>query len=355
MSQSILILPGDGIGPEVARAAKACLQAVAQLEGLDFTFSEAAFGGAGIDACGEPLPEETLTAAEAADAIFLGAVGGPQWDHAPKRPEQGLLGLRKALGLFANLRPVKVFKGLEHLSPLKEDRVAGADVLIVRELTGGLYFGEKREGEDEAFDGCSYSRAEVSRIAEIGFKAAQGRKGKLTSVDKANVLATSRLWRKTVNDLAGQYPDVTVDHLYVDAAAMALVTHPARFDVIVTENLFGDILSDEAAVVAGSIGLLGSASLGASGPGLFEPIHGSAPDIAGQDKANPSGAIASAAMLLRYGLNQPKAADRLEAALEAALLHEERTTDLGGTAKGSAFAQSVLAHIQKEQVMEPAQ
>ena len=225
----------------------------------------------------------------------------------------------------------------------------------MRELTGGLYFGEKREGEDEAFDGCSYSRAEVSRIAEIGFKAAQGRKGKLTSVDKANVLATSRLWRKTVNDLSSQYPDVTVDHLYVDAAAMALVTHPARFDVIVTENLFGDILSDEAAVVAGSIGLLGSASLGASGPGLFEPIHGSAPDIAGQDKANPSGAIASAAMLLRYGLNQPKAADRLEAALEAALLHEERTADLGGTAKGSAFAHSVLAHIQKAQVMEPAQ
>lgn len=347
MSQSILILPGDGIGPEVASTAKACLEAVAAMEGLEFTFSEAPFGGAGIDACGEPLPEETLKAAQEADAIFLGAVGGPQWDGGAKRPEQGLLGLRKALGLFANLRPVKVFKGLEHLSPLKEDRVAGADVLIVRELTGGMYFGEKREGDEEAFDGCSYSRTEVSRIAEIGFKAAQGRKGKLTSVDKANVLATSRLWRKTVNDLASDYRDVAVDHLYVDAAAMALVTGPTRFDVIVTENLFGDILSDEAAVVAGSIGLLGSASLGASGPGLFEPIHGSAPDIAGQDKANPSGGIASAAMLLRYGLNQPKAADRLEAALEAALLHEERTADLGGTASGSQFAEAVLRQIEK--------
>ena len=347
MSQSILILPGDGIGPEVARAAQACLEAVARLEDLDFTFSEAAFGGAGIDACGEPLPDETLEAAQAADAIFLGAVGGLQWDGGAKRPEQGLLGLRKALGLFANLRPVKVFKGLEHLSPLKEDRVAGADLLIVRELTGGMYFGEKREGDEEAFDGCAYSRVEVSRIAEIGFKAAQGRKGKLTSVDKANVLATSRLWRKTVNDLASDYPDVSVDHLYVDAAAMALVTGPTRFDVIVTENLFGDILSDEAAVVAGSIGLLGSASLGASGPGLFEPIHGSAPDIAGQDKANPSGAIASAVMLLRYGLNQPRAADRLEAALEAALLHEERTADLGGAASGSEFAEAVLRQIEK--------
>lgn len=354
MSQAILILPGDGIGPEVATAAKACLQAIAELEGLRLTFTEAPFGGAGIDACGEPLPQDTLKAAQSADAIFLGAVGGPKWDHAPKRPEQGLLGLRKALGLYANLRPVKVFKGLEHLSPLKEKRVAGADVLIVRELTGGLYFGEKREGDEEAFDGCSYSRAEVSRIAEIGFKAAQGRNGKLTSVDKANVLATSRLWRKTVKDLSGDYPDVAVDHLYVDAAAMALVTQPARFDVIVTENLFGDILSDEAAVVAGSIGLLGSASLGASGPGLFEPIHGSAPDIAGQDKANPSGAIASAAMLLRYGLNQPKAADRLEAALEAALLHEPRTADLGGTASGSAFADSVLSHIEHARVVEPA-
>lgn len=355
MSQSILILPGDGIGPEVAKAAKTCLEAIAALEGLDFTFSEAPFGGAGIDACGEPLPDETLEAAQAADAVFLGAVGGPQWDGGAQRPEQGLLGLRKALGLFANLRPVKVFKGLEHLSPLKADRVAGADVLIVRELTGGMYFGEKREGDDEAFDGCSYSRMEVSRIAEIGFKAAQGRKGKLTSVDKANVLATSRLWRQTVNDLASDYPDVSVDHLYVDAAAMALVTGPTRFDVIVTENLFGDILSDEAAVVAGSIGLLGSASLGASGPGLFEPIHGSAPDIAGQDKANPSGAIASAAMLLRYGLNKPKAADRLEAALEAALLSDERTADLGGSASGSAFADAVLRQIEKAGAFEPAE
>lgn len=355
MSHSILLLPGDGIGPEVTRAAKACLQAVADAEGLSFSFSDADFGGAGIDACGEPLPVETLVAARQADAIFLGAVGGPQWDHAPKRPEQGLLGLRKALGLFANLRPVKVYEGLEHLSPLKEERVKGADVLIVRELTGGLYFGEKREGEDNAFDGCGYARFEIERIAQIAFKAAADRKGRLTSVDKANVLATSRLWRKVVNEMARDYAGTTVDHLYVDAAAMALVTGPSRFDVILTENLFGDILSDEAAVVAGSIGLLGSASLGADGPGLFEPIHGSAPDIAGQDKANPSGAIASAAMLLRYGLGLSKAADRLEAALETALLHEERTADLGGGSGCQAFADKVVARIAEVPALEPAE
>jgi 3-isopropylmalate dehydrogenase len=318
-----------------------CLQAVASAEGLDLAFDDAPFGGAGIDACGAPLPDETLAKARLADAIFLGAVGGPAWDAAPQRPEAGLLGLRKALGLFANLRPVTVFEGLEHLSPLKEARVRGADVLIVRELTGGLYFGEKREGDREAFDGCSYTAEEVERIARVAFRAAAGRKGRLTSVDKANVLATSRLWRRTVNRLAPDYADVAVDHMYVDAAAMALVTGPARFDVILTENLFGDILSDEAAVIAGSIGLLGSASLGLSGPGLFEPIHGSAPDIAGKGIANPSGAIMSAAMLLRHGLGEPAAADRLETALQAELRDGERTADLGGAASTKAFAERV--------------
>ncbi|MEQ8406103.1 MAG: 3-isopropylmalate dehydrogenase [Oceanicaulis sp.] len=341
MTRTILMLPGDGIGPEVAAAAKLCLQAAASAHGLDLAFDEAPFGGAAIDACGAPLPEETLAKAKAADAIFLGAVGGPAWDDAPERPEKGLLGLRKALGLFANLRPVKVFEGLEHLSPLKEDRVAGADVLIVRELTGGLYFGEKREGAAEAFDGCAYTAGEVERIARVAFAAAAGRKGRLTSVDKANVLATSRLWRRTVDRLAPDFAGVSVDHMYVDAAAMALVTGPSRFDVILTENLFGDILSDEAAVIAGSIGLLGSASLGESGPGLFEPIHGSAPDIAGKGVANPAGAIMSAAMLLRHGLGEPAAADRLEAALEAELKDGDRTADLGGAASTTAFAERV--------------
>ncbi|MGJ3232597.1 MAG: 3-isopropylmalate dehydrogenase [Oceanicaulis sp.] len=341
MTRTLLMLPGDGIGPEVAAAAKLCLEAVAAAEGLDLAFDDAPFGGAGIDACGSPLPGETLAKAKAADAIFLGAVGGPKWDEAPERPEKGLLGLRKALGLFANLRPVKVFDGLEHLSPLKEERVTGADVLIVRELTGGLYFGEKREGVTEAFDGCAYTAEEVERIARIAFDAAAGRKSRLTSVDKANVLATSRLWRRTVERLRSEYADVSVDHLYVDAAAMALVTGPARFDVILTENLFGDILSDEAAVISGSIGLLGSASLGLTGPGLFEPIHGSAPDIAGRGIANPSGAIASAAMLLRHGLGETAAADRLDAALEAELRDGERPADLGGSARTMAFAEKV--------------
>ena len=345
MTHSILLLPGDGIGPEVTDAAKACMAAAAAAEGFTVSFTEAPFGGAAIDLAGTPLPEATLEKARAADAIFLGAVGGPQWDDAPERPETGLLDLRKALGLFANLRPVKVFEGLEDFSPLKLDRVAGADVLIVRELTGGLYFGEKREGADEAFDGCVYTAREVERIARIAFEAAQGRRGKLTSVDKANVLATSRLWRRTVDRVAADYPGVAVEHMYVDAAAMALVTQPARFDVILTENLFGDILSDEAAVIAGSIGLLGSASLGASGPGLFEPIHGSAPDIAGTGKANPGGAMASAAMLMRHGLNQARAADRIDTALAQTLQAGARTADLGGGDGTQAFTEAVVNQI----------
>ncbi|KAA5801014.1 3-isopropylmalate dehydrogenase [Alkalicaulis satelles] len=344
MTAHILLLPGDGIGPEVTAAARVCLEAAASRAGLSLSFDEAPFGGAGIDACGSPLPEETLQKARASDAVFLGAVGGPAWDSAPQRPEAGLLGLRKALGLFANLRPVKVMAGLEDFSPLRPERVRGADLLIVRELTGGLYFGAREEGRERASDSCVYTAEEVTRIARVAFEAARGRSGRVTSVDKANVLATSRLWRAVVEDVARDFPDVALDHQLVDSAAMALVTNPARFDVILTENLFGDILSDEAAVIAGSIGLLGSASLGADGPGLFEPIHGSAPDIAGQDKANPAGAIASAALLLRHGLKQAEAADRLEAALEAQLRAGPLTADLGGDSGCAAFAEKVAAH-----------
>jgi 3-isopropylmalate dehydrogenase len=343
--RSVLLLPGDGIGPEVTEAARQCLEAAASAEGLSIKFDEAAFGGAAIDACGTPLPDTTLETAKTADAVFLGAVGGPAWDDAPERPEKGLLGLRKALGLFANLRPVAVFPGLEDLSPLRPERAAGSDLLIVRELTGGLYFGDKREGDREAFDGCAYSAAEVERIARAAFRAAAGRRGRVTSVDKANVLATSRLWRRTVTRIGEEFPDVALEHLYVDAAAMALVTDPARFDVILTENLFGDILSDEAAVIAGSIGLLGSASLGQAGPGLFEPIHGSAPDIAGQGVANPIGAIASAAMLLRHGLKAPEAAERLEHAIAAALNAGLRTPDIGGTDGTEAMTNAVLRQL----------
>lgn len=345
MKYSVLLLPGDGIGPEVTDMARRCMEAAAAAEGFEIHFEDAPFGGAAIDATGTPLPERTLETARAVDAIFLGAVGGPRWDDAPERPEKGLLDLRKALGLYANLRPVKVFDGLEDLSPLKSDRVQGADVLIVRELTGGLYFGEKREGESEAFDACSYSAVEIERIAHMAFRAASARSGRVTSVDKANVLATSRLWRRTVDRVATDYPDVVLDHLYVDAAAMALVTEPTRFDVILTENLFGDILSDEAAVIAGSIGLLGSASLGATGPGLFEPIHGSAPDIAGSGLANPGGAIASAAMLMRHGLRQSGGADRIDAALAVALAEGVKTKDLGGSDGTVAFGAAVVDRI----------
>ncbi|TRO97311.1 3-isopropylmalate dehydrogenase [Glycocaulis profundi] len=345
-SFQICLLPGDGIGPEVTAVARQALEAVGAVHGLSFAFTEAAFGGAAIDAHADPLPAATLEAARTADAVFLGAVGGPKWDVAPKRPEAGLLGLRKALGLYANIRPVKLRPGLEDLSPLKPERAAGADLVIVRELTGGLYFGEKREGEDAAFDGCDYSAAEVERITEIAFQIAARRSGRVTSVDKANVLATSRLWRRVVTRLAAGREEIALDHVLVDAAAMALVTRPASFDVILTENLFGDILSDEASVIAGSIGLLGSASLGGDGPGLFEPIHGSAPDIAGQGVANPGGAIASAAMLLRDGLGLHEAGDALDAALDAALSDGLRTPDLGGGAKtadmGRAVAEAVL-------------
>ena len=342
---SIVLLPGDGVGPEVTRAARLVLEAVARRFGHDFAFAEHPIGGAAIDASGEPLPDATLKACLAADAVFLGAVGGPKWDGGLKRPEQGLLAIRKSMGLFANLRPAKIDEPLIDRSPLKADAVRGVDILIVRELTGGVYFGERTRTDTTASDLCTYSVEEIERVARIAFEAARGRRGKLTSVDKANVLETSRLWRETVVRLHGDYPGVTLEHQLVDSMAMKLITSPSSFDVVLTENMFGDILSDEASVLAGSIGLLGSASLGASGPGLFEPIHGSAPDIAGQDKANPIGAIRSAAMLLRYGLKLEAEAEAVEAAVGAAIAAGELTGDLGGALGTQAMAERIAARL----------
>lgn len=347
----LTILPGDGIGPEVTDAAIRVLTAVAPDAGLSLAIDRCPFGGAGIDATGNPLPEQTLKSCVSADAILLGAVGGPKYDEAARhqgapRPEQGLLGLRKELELFANLRPSKLFEGLEAASPLRRDIVADTDILIVRELTGGVYFGDHREGTDVASDIMPYSREEVDRVARVAFEAAKGRNGRLTSVDKANVLATSRLWRAVVDDVAKDYPTVTVDHVLVDAMAMHLVTKPASFDVVVTENLFGDILSDELSAIVGSIGLAPSASLGTPDtPGLFEPIHGSAPDIAGQGIANPIGTILSAAMLLRHGLKAYAAAERIETAVSTVLKQGLRTKDLGGDADTAAATSAVLAAL----------
>ncbi|MDP8914564.1 MAG: 3-isopropylmalate dehydrogenase [Pseudomonadota bacterium] len=338
---NIVVLPGDGIGPEVTAEAVKCLELLSDSCDLELTFEEHAFGGAAIDIDGEPLPERTLEACRRADAILLGAVGGPRWDNSPVRPEAGLLSLRSALGLYANLRPAHVIAGLESLSPLKASVATGADVLVVRELTGGLYFGDKSHGEESASDLCTYSRTEVERIAHVAFKAARGRRRKVTSVDKANVLATSKLWRRTVEVVALQYPDVALEHLYVDAAAMALATAPSRFDVILTENMFGDILSDQLSAIGGSIGLVASASLGESAPMMFEPIHGSAPDIAGRDVANPAGAIASAVMLVDQALGLPDEAALLAKALEQALVDGWRTADLDGEHGCAGFGDRV--------------
>jgi 3-isopropylmalate dehydrogenase len=331
----IVLLPGDGIGPEIVAAARRVLGALGEFE-----FEERLVGGCSIDAHGVALTDEVLDACRQADAVLLGAVGGPKWDttdpDAP-RPEQGLLGLRKGMGLYANLRPVRPSPALVDVSPLREERIAGTDLLVVRELTGGIYFGDSGRDGDSAHDTCEYSRGEIERIARAGFEAARrraeggDRKGRVTSVDKANVLETSRLWREVVGGLAGEYPDVELEHLLVDNAAMQLVSRPAEFDVIVTENLFGDILSDESAMLTGSLGMLPSASLGEDGtPGLFEPVHGSAPDIAGQGIANPLATFLSTAMLLRYGLGRPDEAERIEAAVDAVLEQGLRTADLAG-------------------------
>ena len=338
----IVALPGDGIGPEVMAAARTVLGELG-----DFEVTEAPVGGASIDRFGEALTDEVLGACREADAVLLGAVGGPQWDTtdpiAP-RPEQGLLGLRKGLELFANLRPVRPIPALLEASPLRRERIERTDLLVVRELTGGIYFGERGRAEDgeSAFDTCVYSRGEIERIAGVAFSFARR---KVTSVDKANVLETSRLWREVVEEMAAGHPDIPLEHLLVDNAAMQLVSRPADFDVILTENMFGDILSDEAAMITGSIGMLPSASVGAGGPGLFEPVHGSAPDIAGTGRANPLAMIGSVAMMLRYGLTMEREAAALDRAVDAALEGGLRTHDLGGGASTEEATRAVLAAL----------
>ena len=331
----IAILPGDGIGPEIVAEAVALLDAL-RADGLRVDTETAPIGGAGYEAAGQPLPAGTLALAERADAILMGAVGGPRFDTLPRalRPEQGLLAIRKALGLFANLRPALLYPELAEASTLKPEVVAGLDVLIVRELTGDIYFGQPRgrrtnaAGEAEGFDTMHYAEGEIRRIARVGFEAARRRSKRLTSVDKANVLDTSILWREVVGAMAPEYPDVALSHMYVDNAAMQLVKSPKSFDVIVTGNLFGDILSDEASMLAGSIGMLPSASLDAKGKGLYEPIHGSAPDIAGQDKANPLATLLSLAMMFRYTFERADVADRIEAAVRSVLRDGLRTPDI---------------------------
>ncbi len=327
---AIAVLPGDGIGPEVTAEAVRVLRAVADLHGFGIDTSEHAVGAAGVAESGDSLPATTAEAVTQADAVLLGAVGHPALAAAEgrRRPEAGLLALRKLLGAYANLRPVTLHPALSHASPLRPERLAGVDLLIVRELLGGLYYGEPRARErDTAVNTMRYSVPEIERVARVAFLAARGRRGSVTSVDKANVLEVSQLWRETVTRVAADYPDIKLEHLYVDYAAMRLVANPAAIDVLLTENLFGDILSDEAAVLTGSLGLLPSASIG-DGPGLFEPVHGSAPDLAGKGTANPLGAIASAAMLLRYGLGQPEAADAVDRAVAAALTAGVRTADI---------------------------
>lgn len=335
-SYNVTLLPGDGIGPEVVAVAKDVLSLAGALEGVEFRFQEKLMGGAAVDAYGVPLPEETLAAAQASDAVLLGAIGGYKWDNNEKhlKPETGLLQIRAGLGVFANLRPAAVLPQLVDASTLKKEVAEGVDIMVVRELTGGIYFGQPRgfgkndKGEDTGFNTEVYSASEIDRITRVAFEVARKRRGKLCSVDKANVLEASMLWRKRVTSLASEFPDIELSHMYVDNAAMQLIRNPKQFDTIVTNNIFGDILSDEASMLTGSIGMLPSASVGESGPGLFEPIHGSAPDIAGQDKANPLATILSAAMLLRYGLGEENAAKRVEAAVTETLNNGFRTGDI---------------------------
>jgi 3-isopropylmalate dehydrogenase len=356
-SHRITLLAGDGIGPEITAVARELLDAVSVRHGFELRYDEQPIGGAAIDATGEPLPSSTLEACREADAVLLAAIGSPQYDSLPrdKRPESGLLGLRAGLGLFANLRPVKIIPALAGASSLKPEVIEGVDLLVVRELTGGVYFGTPKgrveaDGHVRAFNTMAYSDFEIDRIARVGFDLALQRGGRLCSVDKANVLDVSQLWRDRVEAIATDYPDVALSHMYVDNAAMQLVRAPKQFDVILTSNLFGDILSDEAAMLTGSIGMLPSASLGSSGPGLFEPIHGSAPDIAGQDLANPMAMVLSAAMLLRIGLKQNAAATDLEAAVERTLEAGFRTGDLmaeGCTRLGCrAMGEQLLAALE---------
>lgn len=353
----IALLPGDGIGPEIMAVAVDVLNVVGEQLDITFEFSEAPIGGAAIDATGEPLPAKTLDICRDSDAVLLAAIGGYKWDTLPRhlRPETGLLGLRAGLNLFANLRPASILPQLIDASPLKREVVEGVDIMVVRELTGGIYFGQPRgvftteTGEQRGVNTMAYTEAEIDRIGRVAFETARKRRKKLCSVDKANVLEVSQLWRDRMTQLASEYPDVELTHLYVDNAAMQLVRAPKQFDTIVTGNLFGDILSDAAAMLTGSIGMLPSASLGEKEPGVFEPVHGSAPDIAGQDKANPLAQVLSAAMMLRYGLNQPTAADRIEQAVLNVLDQGYRTGDimsegmnqLGCRAMGDALIQTL--------------
>ncbi len=339
----VVLLPGDGIGPEIGAAAK---RALAELG--DFEITEHLIGGASIDEHGTALADEVLEACRQSDAVLLCAVGGPKWDTTDPdkpRPEQGLLGLRKGLGLFANLRPVRPSDALLDASPLRRERIEGTDLLVVRELTGGIYFGDSGRDGDRAHDDCAYTVEEIERIARVAFEAAGERNGRVTSVDKANVLETSRLWRETVTRIAPEYGEIELDHLLVDNAAMQLVSNPTGFDVIVTENLFGDILSDEAAMLTGSLGMLPSASLGEDGPGLYEPVHGSAPDIAGTGKANPLATLLSVAMMLKYGLGMHAEAAKLDAAVDSVLNQGLRTPDLGGESTTDEMTDAVLAAL----------
>jgi len=352
MEKNIVLLPGDGIGPEVVGQAVRVLEAAAAAYGTSLRFTERLLGGCSIDRFGTAMTDETLADCRQADAVLLGAVGGPKWDdpQAKVRPEQGLLGLRKGLGVFANLRPVRVHPDLVSASPLKPKRLAGVDLIVVRELTGGLYFGQPKgrqmvDGREQAVDTLVYTDEEIRRVVRLAFRFAQQRRKKVTSVDKANVLESSRLWRKVAVEVAAEFPDVVLEHMLVDTASMRLVSSPAAIDVLVTENMFGDILTDEASVLAGSMGMLPSASLGEGSAGLYEPIHGSAPDIAGKGIANPLGTILSTALLLRYSLNLPDAASRIEAAVDKAISDGLRTVDLGGSLTSQQMTDEVLERI----------
>ena len=352
MNFKITLLPGDGIGPEVVAEAVRALEAIASKFGHTFIFTERLVGGCSIDKYGSSLTDEILADCQASNAVLLGAVGGPKWDdpNAKDRPESGLLALRKGLGVFANLRPVKVHPALIDWSPVKPEKLQGVDILVIRELTGGLYFGqpklrEMKDGKEHAVDTLEYYDYEVRRVVELAFKLAAGRKKKVTSVDKANILESSRMWRQIATQIGLQHPDIALEHVLVDTASMRLITGPAWMDVVVTENMFGDILTDEASVLAGSMGMLPSASLGEGGPGLYEPIHGSAPDIAGKGIANPVGTILSSAMMLRHSLNLEAEAASLEKAVDDAITGGARTGDIGGKLTTRQMADEIIAHL----------
>jgi 3-isopropylmalate dehydrogenase len=352
MQANIVLLPGDGIGPEVVTEAVRVLETIASKHGHTFAFTERLMGGCAIDKYGSSLTDETLADCQAADAVLLGAVGGPKWDdpNAKDRPERGLLALRKGLGVFANLRPVKVHPALMEWSPLKAEKLEGVNIIVVRELTGGLYFGwpkgrDLKDGRERAVDTLEYYDYEVRRVMELAFKLAKGRKNKVTSVDKANVLESSRLWRQIATQVGKENPDVELEHVLVDTASMRLITGPAWMDVVVTENMFGDILTDEASVLAGSMGMLPSASLGEAGPGLYEPIHGSAPDIAGKGIANPVGTILSSAMMLRHSLGLEAEATSIEKAVDQSITEGARTVDVGGKLNTRQMADEIIGRL----------